>query len=54
MEYQAIPQVLNGALALNGNDKKYVITVEENRIITTAKWMDAVFFAPNTVTDEVL
>ena len=34
-----IQQVLNGALSLNGNDKKYIITVEGNKIITSVKWM---------------
>ena len=53
MENQSIQQILNGALALNGDDRKYIITVEENKIITTVKWMDAVFFAPDSVTDEV-
>jgi len=48
-----LQEVLNGALSLNGDDKKYVITVEGNKIITTVKWMDAVFFAPDTITDEV-
>lgn len=48
-----IQEVLQGALALNGDDKKYSITVEGDKIITTVKWMDAVFFAPDSVTDEV-
>ena len=38
---------------MNGDDKKYIITIEENKIITTVKWMDAIFFAPNIVTDEM-
>lgn len=38
-----IQEVLRGALSLNGNDKKYVVTVEGNQIITTVKWMDAMF-----------
>ncbi len=45
--------VLQGALNLNGPDKKYEITVEDDKIITTVKWMDAVFFGPGTVTDEL-
>lgn len=49
----SIQEVLQGALALNGEDKKYVISVEDDRIITTVKWMDAVFFTPGSVTDEV-
>lgn len=48
-----IQQVLQGALALNGDDKKYVVTIEGNTIVTTVKWMDAVFFAPGSVTDAV-
>jgi len=48
-----ISEVLSGALALNGSDKKYTITIEDNKIITTVKWMDAVFFSPGSVTDEV-
>lgn len=53
MAENKLQQVLQGALALNGEDKKYVVTVEGNDIITTVKWMDAVFFAPEVVTDEV-
>ena len=48
-----IQEVLKGALALNGEDKKYSVAVEDDKIITTVKWMDAVFFAPDSVTDEV-
>ena len=48
-----IKEVLNGALQLNGDDKKYVVAVENNKIITTVKWMDAIFFTPNSVTDEI-
>ena len=48
-----IQEVLQGALALNGEDKKYVITIDGDKIITTVKWMDALFFAPASVTDEV-
>ena len=48
-----IQEVLQGALALNGDDKKYSVAVEGDKIITTVKWMDAVFFAPDSVTDEV-
>ena len=48
-----IQEVLQGALALNGEDKKYVVTIDGDKIITTVKWMDAVFFAPTSVTDEV-
>ncbi len=46
-------QILNGALLLNGEDKDYQITVEGDRIITTVKWMNGVFFAPDSLTDEV-
>ena len=46
-------EVLQGALALNGDDKKYVITVEGNQIITRVKWMDAVLFSPTSVSNEM-
>lgn len=46
-------QLFEQALALNGNDKKYVITVEENKIITRVKWMDATFFSPGSVSNEM-
>ena len=48
-----IKEVLQGVLALNGDDKKYVITTEDNKIITTVKWMDAVLFSSDSVTDEM-
>lgn len=48
-----IQEVLQGALALNGDDKKYIVAVEGNQIHTTIKWMDAIFFSPGSVTDEV-
>ena len=46
-------EILAKALELNGDDKKYQITVEGDTIITRVKWMDATFFAPDAVTDEV-
>ncbi len=46
-------EIFEKALALNGDDKKYQITVEDDKIITRVKWMDATFFAPGTVSDEV-
>lgn len=46
-------EILTRALELNGDDKKYQITVEDDKIITRVKWMDATFFAPDCVTDEV-
>lgn len=46
-------QVFEQALALNGNDKKYMITVEENKIITRVKWMDATFFSPGSISNEM-
>ena len=46
-------QLFEAALALNGDDKKYVITVEENKIVTRVKWMDAVFFSPASISDEM-
>ena len=50
---QKLHEVLNGVLSLNGEDKKYVISVEDNKIITTVKWMDALIFFPDAITDEV-
>ncbi len=44
MVEQKLQEVLDGALSLNSEGKKYVIAVEDNKIITTVKWMDAVFF----------
>ena len=46
-------EVLKGALALNGNDKNYTISLDGDRIIMQVKWMDAVHFAPDAVTDEM-
>lgn len=46
-------EILNGALSLNGDDKKYNITVDGNKIITQVKWMDAVLFTSSSVTDEM-
>ncbi|MBR5825575.1 MAG: hypothetical protein IKY78_00670 [Clostridia bacterium] len=48
-----VQEVLNAALALNGDDKKYVITVEGNKIITRVKWMDTTFFSPDSITNEM-
>ena len=45
-------ELFESALALNGDDKKYEITVEDNRIITRVKWMDAVLFSPTSITDK--
>lgn len=53
MSEHKLQKTLNGALSLNGDDKKYIITVEDNRIITTVKWMDAVFFTPDAITDKM-
>ena len=46
-------QLFSAALALNGEDKKYSISVEGDKIITRVKWMDAEFFSPDAVTDEM-
>ncbi len=46
-------EVLQGALELNGDDKKYIIRLDGDRIITEVKYMDAVLFAPGSVTDEM-
>lgn len=45
--------VLQGALKLNGDDKKYKITVDGNQIITTVRWMDATLFSPEGISDEI-
>ena len=39
-------EVLSKALSLNNDTKNYVVTVEEDKIITQVKWMDATFFSP--------
>ena len=46
-------ELFQRALALNGIDKKYSVTIDDNRIITRVRWMDATFFAPGTISDEV-
>lgn len=46
-------RVIKNSLDLNGDDKKYKITIDGDKIITEVKWMDAVFFAPSSVTDEM-
>lgn len=46
-------QIFESALALNGDDKKYAITVEDNKIVTRVKWMDAVLFSPTSVSNEM-
>jgi len=45
--------LFEAALALNGSDKKYVITVFDDKIITRVKWMDAKHFSPSSVTPEM-
>ncbi len=37
--------------ALNRPDQPWVVTVEGENIVARWKWMDAVFFAPNEITD---
>lgn len=46
-------ELFEAALALNGDDKKYEITVKDDKIITRVKWMDATFFSPDSVTEEM-
>lgn len=46
-------EILDGALSLNGEDKKYSVTVDGDKIITEIKWMDAVLFQADSVTDEM-
>ncbi len=45
--------IIQGALSLNGDDKNYVITINQDCIITTVKWFDAIHFSPSAITDEV-
>ncbi len=46
-------QLLDAALALNGEDKKYIITVEDDKIITRVKWMDATLFSPTSISKQM-
>ncbi len=46
-------EILAKALGLNNPDNRYHITVEDDKIITRVKWMDATFFDPSSVSDEV-
>ena len=47
-------QVLNDALnALNRPEQPWEVTVEGDAIVARWKWMDAMFFAPHEVNDEV-
>lgn len=39
-------EVLNGALALNGEEKNYIIKVEGDKIIIEVKYKDAIVFSP--------
>ncbi len=46
-------EVLSQALSLNGYDKKYIVKVKGDKIITQVKWMDATFFSPTQVTNKM-
>lgn len=46
-------ELFESALALNGDDKRYIITVENNKIITRVKWMDATLFSPRSISREM-
>lgn len=46
-------EILDGAQSLNGEGKKYSVTVDGDKIITEVKWMDAVLFQADAVTDEM-
>ena len=46
-------EILAAVMSLNGQDKKYKISTNGNKIITEVKWMDAVLFTPSSVTDEM-
>lgn len=47
-------EVLNGALnVLNSQNNPWEVIIEGDSIIAKWKWMDARFFAPNEITNEV-
>ena len=46
-------EILSQVLLLNDDSKNYVVTVEDDRIITQVKWMDATFFSPTQITNEM-
>ena len=47
-------EVLNNALiVLNKPDKPWEVTITNDSIVAKWKWMDATFFAPNEITNEV-
>lgn len=46
-------EVLSQVLSLNDDTKNYVVTVEGDKIITQVKWMDATFFSPTQITNEM-
>ena len=47
-------EVLNNALiVLNKPDKPWEVTIANDSIVVKWKWMDATFFAPNEITNEV-
>lgn len=46
-------QLFEASLALNGDDKKYIITVEDDKIITRVKWMDATLFSPTSISKQM-
>lgn len=44
-------EVLRGALLLNGEDKKYLISIDGDKIITEVNYKNAILFSPASVTD---
>lgn len=47
-------EVLNNALiVLNKPDKPWEVTIANDSIVVKWKWMDATFFSPNEITNEV-
>lgn len=47
-------EVLNNALiVLNKPDKPWEVTITNDSIVAKWKWMDATFFSPNEITNEV-
>lgn len=46
-------KVLKEILTLNNENNPWTISIEENKIIATWKWMDAKFFSFDSITDEI-
>lgn len=46
-------KIIQGALSLNGEDKNYIVSINQDCIITTVKWFDAVHFSPTLINDKI-